>query len=109
MFERHKKGLYRVQHTGSHVKRLATKVDEFYKNKLEQAKMLSDDVGEAICNDFKSACYMSSYTISSKMMKESPAYFQGLKFVIDTGGVSIVDPMTSSLRKLTNVRYGDKH
>ena len=66
--------LYRVQHTGSHVKRLATKVDEFYKNKLEQAKMLSDDVGEAICNDFKSACYVSSYTISSKMMKESPAY-----------------------------------
>ena len=85
MFERHKKGLYRVQHTGNHARQLATKVDEFYKNKLEQAKMLSDNVGEAICNDFKSACYMSSWTISSQMMREAPAYFQGLKFVIDTG------------------------
>ena len=47
--------------------------------------MLSDDVGEALCNDFKSSCYMSNWTISSRMMKEAPAYFQGLKFVIDTG------------------------
>lgn len=85
MFERHKKGLYRVQHSVNHANQLATKVNEFYKNKLEQAKMLSDGVGEAICNDFKSACYMSSWTISSQMMREAPAYFQGLKFDIITG------------------------
>ena len=85
MFERHKKGLYRVQHSVNHAKQLATKVDEFYRNKLEQAKMLSDGASEAICNDFKSACYMSSWTISSQMMREAPAYFQGLKFNIITG------------------------
>ena len=61
------------------------KLENWFKNKLEQAKMLSDDVGEAICNDFKSACYMSTYNIQSRMMKESPAYFQGLKFNIITG------------------------
>ena len=85
MFERHKKGLYRVQHTGKHAKDMVAKVDEFYKNKLEQAKLLSDGVGEAVCNDFKSACYMATWNVQSKMMKESPAYFQGLKFNIITG------------------------
>ena len=85
MFERHKKGLYRVQHTGHHAKAMVKRVEEWYKNQLAKAEMLSDNVGEAICNDFKSACYMSSWTISSRMMKESPAYFQGLKFNIITG------------------------
>ena len=85
MFERHKKGLYRVQHTGNHAKQMVAKLEEFFNNKLSQAKMLSDDVGEAICNDFKSACYMSSWTVSSQMMREAPSYFQGLKFNIITG------------------------
>lgn len=85
MFERHKKGLYRVQHTGNHSKTINTKVEEWFKNQLAKAEMLSDDVGEAICNDFKSACYMSSWTISSQMMREAPSYFQGLKFDIITG------------------------
>tara|TARA_R100000231_G_scaffold175_3_gene278 strand:- start:10575 stop:11696 length:1122 start_codon:yes stop_codon:yes gene_type:complete len=85
MFERHKKGLYRVQHTGNHAKRMAIKLENWFKNKLEQAKLLSDDVGEAICNDFRSQCYMSTWSVQSRMMKESPAYFQGLKFNIITG------------------------
>ncbi len=85
MFERHKKGLYRVQHTSHHAKAMVTRVEEWYKNQLAKAEMLSDDVGEAICNDFKSACYMSSYNIQSRMMKEAPAYFQGLTFNIITG------------------------
>ena len=85
MFERHKKGLYRVQHSGNHAKQMVAKLEEFFNNKLAQAKMLSDDVGEAICNDFKSACYMSSWTVSSQMMREAPSYFQGLKFNIITG------------------------
>ena len=85
MFERHKKGLYRVQHTGHHAKAMVKRVEEWYKNQLAKAEMLSDNVGEAICNDFKSSCYMSSYSIQSRMMKESPAYFQGLKFNIITG------------------------
>ena len=85
MFERHKKGLYRVQHTGRHAKQLTSEMETWFKNKLEQAKMLSDNVSEDICNDFKSACYMSTYNITSRMMRESPAYFQGLKFNILTG------------------------
>ena len=85
MFERHKKGLYRVQHTGRHAKQLTSEMETWFKNKLEQAKMLSDNVSEDICNDFKSACYMSTWNITSRMMKESPAYFQGLKFNIITG------------------------
>ena len=85
MFERHKKGLYRVQHTGKHAKQLTSEMETYFKNKLEQAKRLSDNVSEDICNDFKSACYMSTYNITSRMMRESPAYFQGLKFNILTG------------------------
>ena len=85
MFERHKKGLYRVQHTGSHAKQLVSEMETWFKNKLEQAKKLSDNVSEDICNDFKSACYMATWNVQSKMMKESPAYFQGLKFNIITG------------------------
>ena len=85
MFERHKKGLYRVQHTNSHAKQLASEMETWFKNKLEQAKKLSDNVSEDICNDFKSACYMSTWNITSRMMRESPAYFQGLKFNILTG------------------------
>ena len=85
MFERHKKGLYRVQHTGRHAKQLTSEMETWFKNKLEQAKMLSDNVSEDVCNDFKSACYMSTWNITSRMMRESPAYFQGLKFNILTG------------------------
>ena len=85
MFERHKKGLYRVQHTGNHAKQMKVEMETWFKSKLEQAKMLSDNVGEDICNDFKSACYMSTWNITSRMMRESPAYFQGLKFNILTG------------------------
>ena len=85
MFERHKKGLYRVQHTGNHAKQMKVEMETWFNNKLEQAKMLSDNVSEDICNDFKSACYMSTWNITRRMMREAPAYFQGLKFNILTG------------------------
>ena len=85
MFERHKKGLYRVQHTGKHSEDLQGKMSVWFKNQLAKAELLSDDVSEALCNDMRSNTYMSTYSIQSRLMKESPAYFQGLKFNIKTG------------------------
>ena len=85
MFERHKKGLYRVQHTGNHAERMRIKLEAWFNNQLAKAEMLSDNVGESICDDFKSQCYMSTWNVQSRIMKESPAYFQGLKFNIING------------------------
>ena len=85
LFERHKKGLYRVTHTMKHDTDFCTRLTQWYQNKLHEAKMLSDDVSEALCNDMRSATYMSQWRLNSEMMREAPAYFQGIKFNIITG------------------------
>ena len=85
LFERHKKGLYRVTHTMKHDTDFCTRLTQWYQNKLHEAKMLSHDVSEALCNDMRSATYMSQWRLNSEMMREAPAYFQGIKFNIITG------------------------
>ena len=68
-----------------HDTRLLHKTYSMVSEQVAEAKMLSDDVSEALCDDMRSATYMSQWRLNSEMMREAPAYFQGIKFNIITG------------------------
>ena len=85
VFERHKRGLYRVQHAGRHTKQMESKVHAWCKDKLQRAKMLPDNASEQTVSNFDDENFLSAWRFSSKLMKVSPAYYQGLKFDIITG------------------------
>jgi hypothetical protein len=83
--ERHKKGLYRINHVKTVNKNVIEGTTTKYQRLLEMAHALPNDADEHTLKDLKDKAWYGSYALFSEAMRESPAFFQGLKFNILTG------------------------
>ena len=84
-FERHRKGLYRVCSSQYFNKEYIHTTKTNLKRLKEDAENYEGEMSESIINKFQGECWRNGWTTSSKIMRQAPAYFQGIKFNILTG------------------------
>ena len=84
-FERHRKGLYRVNSSQHFNKEYIHITKTNLKRLKEDAENYEGEMSESIINKFQGECWRNGWTTSSKIMRQSPAYFQGIKFNILSG------------------------
>jgi len=84
-FERHRKGLYRVCSSQHFNKEYTHTTKTNFKQMKEDVESYEGEMPEPVIAKFEGECWRNGWNTASRIMRQAPAYFQGIKFNILTG------------------------